>query len=87
MPKNDPLYVNVKKKYKEKAASVIEKIKQQQAETEAKLKKVNDERRAKQKGSAPTVTVRDLLSGNVSDNFVAEAKRPEKQLERKKFLK
>jgi len=40
----------VKKKFKEKAPSVIEKMKMEMAEEKAKRKSIDDERRKKSKG-------------------------------------
>jgi hypothetical protein len=42
--------VNINKKFKEKAPSVIEKIKMEMAEAVARQKSVDDERRNKNKG-------------------------------------
>ena len=63
---------------------MIEKIKMAQAEAEMKQKALIEERRNKNRGKA-VITMKDLLTGNMPDEVIAEIQRPDKQMERNRF--
>ena len=80
------MYVNVVQKFKEKAPSVIEKMKMEKAEAELKQKALLEERRQKGRKKGE-LTKKDLLEGNIPPEVLLEIARPEKQFERKRFTK
>ena len=86
MPRDDKHYVNVRKKFKEKAPSVIEKMKMEKAEAEEKQKALMEERRSKGRNKGD-LTKKDLLEGNIPPEVILEIARPDKQFERKRFTK
>ena len=65
---------------------MIEKIKMAQAEAELKQKAQREERRNKNRNNA-VITMKDLLTGNMPDDVIAEIQRPDKQMERNRFTK
>lgn len=67
----------MKKKFKEKAPSVIEKIKMAQADAEARAKARREEIRSKNKGTE-ILKMKDILTNNLSDQVIAEINRPDK---------
>lgn len=75
------------KKFKEKAPSVIEKMKLDKLAAEAKLKSIDDERRSKHAGSGRQMGVIDMLNGSLGPKMIREANREDKILERKKLTK
>ena len=84
--KNDKQYVNVKKKFAEKAPTVIEKIKMQQAEAEARQSKQAEERRDKSKQNGELKII-DIIKGNVPDYMAQSINRPEMQIKRNRMTK